>query len=44
MVVCVEAETASVGDDVKMSKFGKIKGPRTQKPNKDQNQQAAGEI
>ncbi len=44
MVVFVEGNTASLGDDVKISKFGKVKGPRTQKPNKDPNQQAAGEM
>ncbi len=37
-------ENASVNGDVVVSKFGKIKGPRTQKPNNDANQQAAGNV
>jgi hypothetical protein len=41
----VEAsENASMADDVRVSKFGKVKGPRTQKANSDSNQQAAGEL
>jgi hypothetical protein len=40
----VEGENATMADDVKISKFGKIKGPRTQKPNNDANQQIAGNI
>jgi hypothetical protein len=41
----VESDNASsAADDARQSKFGKTKGPRTQKPNNDANQQAAGDF
>ncbi len=41
----VESDNASsAADDARRSKFGKTKGPRTQKPNNDANQQAAGDF
>jgi len=39
-----DGENASIKGDVVVSKFGKIKGPRSQKPNNDANQQAAAVI